>query len=42
MVSGLRLMNQDGGADTNSENNDRSGDEDEDCTTYHGRMSLVV
>ena len=30
------------GADTNSENNERSRDEDEDCTTYHERIPLVL
>ena len=30
------------GADTNSESNERSRDEDEDCTTYHGRIPLVL
>ena len=30
------------GADTNSENNERSRDEDEGCTTYHGRIPLVL
>ena len=30
------------GAYTNSENNERSRDEDEDCTTYHGRIPFVL
>ena len=30
------------GADTNSENNEGSRDDDEDCTTYHGRIPLVL
>ena len=30
------------GADTNSESNEKSGDEEEDCTTYHGRIPLVL
>ena len=30
------------GADTNSENNERSRDDDEDCTTYHVRTPLVL
>ena len=29
-------------ADTNSENNERSRYEDEDCTTYHGRIPFVL
>ena len=30
------------GADTNSESNENSRDEEEDCTTYHGRIPLVL
>ena len=30
------------GADTNSENNERSRDDDEDCTTYQVRIPLVL
>ena len=30
------------GADTNSENNEKSRDEEEDCTTYHDRIPLVL
>ena len=30
------------GADTNSENNERSRDDDEDCTTYRVRIPLVL
>ena len=30
------------GADTNSESNEKSRDEEEDCTTYHGRIPLVL
>ena len=29
------------GADTNSESNEKSRKEEEDCTTYHGRIPLV-
>ena len=29
-------------ADTNSENNEKSRDEDEDCTTCHGPIPLVL
>ena len=30
------------GADMNSENNERSRDDDEDCTTYQVRILLVL